>query len=95
MEQQTRPDRFKDRYLAKVDEWSGGCLYCGDPDVVTALPGSGGRLEIPFCRRHVRWALASRREGMGKQSRVLKHLILGWCRLKGGDRELAKEWLGY
>lgn len=95
MRETARPDRFKDRYLAMVDEYAGGCLYCGAGEVVPVLPGTDGKLAIPFCRKHVRWALASRRERMGKQSRVLKKLVLAWCRLKGGDAEFAKRWLGY
>jgi hypothetical protein len=88
------PERIKDRHLAIVAEWRGGCLYCGAEEVVPTLPGSDGKLAIPFCPRHLRWALASRRERMGKQARTLKKLLLAWCRLRGGDPELVKQWLG-
>lgn len=93
MQVEARPDRFKDRDLAVVEEWVSGCIVCGDEEVVAALPGSEGMLTLPLCPRHVRWALASRREGMGKQSRRLRGLLFAWCRLHGDDRELAKAWL--
>ena len=70
-------------------------MYCGDSDVVRALPGSGGELTVPFCRKHVRWAMAARCERMGKQALRLKRLLHAWCRLRGGDRERVREWLGY
>ena len=90
-----RPDRFKDRHLATVDEWRGGCVYCGAPESRQTLPGSNGLVVLPLCSKHVRWAMAARRERMGKQSRTLKRLVLAWCRLKGGDQEAAHEWLGF
>lgn len=94
-EELSAPTRFKDRHLAAVDAWTGGCLYCGASEVVPALPGSEGLLRVPFCGRHVRWALASRRERVGKQARHLKKLVLAWCRLRDGDVEVARQWLGY
>jgi hypothetical protein len=90
-----RPGRFKDRHLAIVDEWQQGCLYCGELPVRGALPGSGGKLQVPFCEKHVRWALASRRERFGKQARNLKQLLYAWVRLHGGDRKQVRGWLGY
>lgn len=93
VELRARPDRFKDRDLAVVEEWVSGCIVCGEDEVAEALPGSEGKLTLPLCARHVRWALASRREGMGKQSRRLRGLLFAWCRLHGDDRETAKAWL--
>jgi hypothetical protein len=95
MSTETRPHRFKDKHLARVDAWTGGCLYCGDPDVYPHLPGSERALTMPLCQRHIRWAMVSRREKIGKQARNLKLLLFAWCRLHGDDREVAKAWLGY
>jgi hypothetical protein len=90
-----RPDRFKDRYLLAVDQWQGGCLYCGDADTRPTLAGSDGRLTMPLCSKHTRWALAARRERVGKQARRLKLMLRAWCRLHGDDPAIADEWLGY
>jgi len=87
--------RLKDRHLCVIDEWTTGCVYCGEEEVAACLPGSGGRLTMPLCRRHVRWAMACRRERVGKQARHLKKLLLAWCRLRGDDLEVAEAWLGY
>lgn len=84
--------RVKDRWVNVVDEWHGGCLWCGSPDA-RVLPGLE-EVGVVFCRRHVRWAMASRREGMGKQSYILRRLLLAWCRRRGGDPEVVKQWLG-
>ena len=92
-EPNTGPPRFKDRFLAVVAEWEGGCLWCGEEETVDALPGSGGALDLPLCAKHVRWAMAARREGIGKQTRILRGLLFAWCRLKGGDRALTSAWL--
>ena len=95
MPTQAQPIRFKDKHLARVEAWEGGCVYCGAGDVVSHLPGSAGALTMPLCPRHVRWAMAARQERIGKQARNLKLLLLAWCRLRGDDREVAKAWLGY
>lgn len=89
------PDRFKDRHLAMVQEWTEGCLLCGASDTVAELPGSHGRFYLPLCQRHLRWALASRRERVGRQARNLKHYLLAYCRIHGGDSAAARQWLGY
>jgi hypothetical protein len=88
-----RPDRFKDRFLEVVDRWQEGCLYCGEPAEVRPLPASHGLVRLPLCDKHVRWAMACRREGAGKQSRHLRGFVLAWVRLKGGDRDAAIVWL--
>lgn len=90
-----RPDRFKDRDLAVVEAWPGGCLYCGCSEVRPFLAQSEGRLTLPLCAKHTRWALAARRERVGKQARRLKLLLLAWCRLRGDDPAVAREWLGF
>lgn len=90
-----RPERFKDRYLDAVDSWRGGCLYCGCEPARATLAGSDGRLTMPLCPKHTRWAMACRRERVGKQARKLKLLLLAWCRLKGDDTGIAREWLGF
>jgi len=87
------PQRFKDRFLAVVAEWEGGCVWCGEQETVDALPGSGGALDLPLCAKHVRWAMAARREAMGKQTRILRGLLFAWCRLEGRDRGAAQAWL--
>lgn len=87
--------RVKDRHLQVVLEWRGGCVYCGAVAVGLSLPGSGGQLTMPLCARHVRWAMAARRERVGKQARNLKKLLLAWARLHGGDREAVARWLEY
>ena len=69
--------RHKDRHLVVVEEWTGGCVYCGAAET-TLLPGLDHFVDIPFCTLHVRWALASRRERVGKQARHLKKLVLAW-----------------
>ena len=89
------PSRFKDRHLAIVQEWRDGCLLCDSQQTVDELPGSDGEFYLPLCARHVRWAMASRRERVGRQARNLKLFLLAWCRLRGGDRQAAKEWLGF
>lgn len=92
---ESQPTRLKDRFLRVVEEWSGGCVYCGEPEVRASLPGSSGNLTMPLCARHTRWAMAARRERMGKQARTLKLLLLAWCRLRGDDPGVARAWLGY
>ena len=89
----SRPDRFKDRFLDRVDRWQDGCLYCGAEAEVRPLPRSHGLVCLPLCDKHVRWAMAARRERFGKQARVLRRYVLAWCRLRGGDREAATKWL--
>lgn len=89
----SRPDRFKDRFLDRVDRWQGGCLYCGAEAEVRPLPRSHGLVFLPLCDKHVRWAMATRDDRFGKQSRVLRGYLLAWCRLKDGDREAALAWL--
>ena len=89
------PNRKKDRWEAIVAEWQGGCIRCGSPETGRALPGSGGRLDLPLCERHLRWALASRRERIGKQAGELARLLLAWCRYRELDRAEARRWLGY
>lgn len=84
------PVRVKDRWVNVVDEWRGGCLWCGASEA-GRLPGL--EVGVVFCPRHVRWAMASRREGMGKQSYILRRLLLAWCRRRGGDPEVVKQWL--
>lgn len=88
-----RPDRYQGRFLEMVDLWQHGCLYCGEPAEVRPLPRSHGRVRLPLCEKHVRWAMATRRERYGKQAHILQGLLLAWCRLKDGDREAAKRWL--
>jgi hypothetical protein len=89
-----RPERFKDRFLDRVDRWQEGCcLYCGAPAEVRPLPRSHGLVHLPLCDKHVRWAMATRRERYGKQARILNKLVLAWVRLRGGDRAAAQEWL--
>lgn len=88
-----RPDRFKDKFLAAVDSWEDGCLYCGAAADVRPLPGSGGSVALPLCDKHVRWAMAARREQIGKQTRTLRGLLLAWVRLRDGDRDTALLWL--
>jgi hypothetical protein len=90
-----RPDRFKDRHLSIVQEWRSGCLLCDEAATVQRLPCSDGSFYLPLCRRHVRWAMASRRERVGRQARHLKLFLLAWCRLRGGDQAAARQWLGY
>jgi hypothetical protein len=85
--------RFKDRFLDRVDRWSEGCLYCGEPADLRPLPGSGKRVQLPLCDKHLRWAMATRRERYGKQAHILRGYVLAWCRLKGGDRDAAVVWL--
>ena len=87
------PGRPKDRFYATVAEWTGGCVKCGQPVAQETLPDSDGRLRMPLCRRHVRWAMASRREGVGKQAGALRRLLLAWCDVHGEDAALAKDWL--
>ena len=72
----TRPERFQDRYFDAVDRWEVGCLYCGAPEARPTLAGSSAQLTMPLCSKHTRWAMAARRERMGKQARVLKLLLL-------------------
>lgn len=86
--------RVKDKFLLAVEQAEGGCLFCGAREVVL-LPGPGARLGPLFCERHVRWALAARRERVGRQARTLKKLLLAWCRLRNGDEQTARKWLGY
>ena len=91
----TRPARYKDRFLDAVERWQEGtCLYCRAATTVRALPRSGGQVCLPLCDKHVRWAMAARRERFGKQSRILRGYLLAWCRLQGGDRDVAIVWLG-
>lgn len=85
--------RLKDRFLATVEGWESGCIHCGLPAPVRTLPRSAELVELPLCAKHVRWAMACRREGMGKQSHHLRGLVLAWVRLKGGDRHAAIVWL--
>lgn len=86
--------RYRDRFLATVDGWkSGTCIHCGAPARIRALPRSAGTVELPLCDKHLRWAMACRREGMGKQLHHLRGLVLAWVRLKGGDRSCAIVWL--
>lgn len=89
------PNRPLDRYTARVAEWRGGCVYCGEPDTGRALPESDDKVFMPLCARHTRWAMASRRERMGKQSGALKRLLLAWCKSRNIDEAPAREWLGY
>lgn len=89
------PRRFKDRHLQVVSEWRGGCLICGSADLSPVLPPALARVGFPLCDRHLRWAMASRRERMGRQARNLKLLLLAWCRLNQQDRQTALDWLGY
>ena len=91
-----RHDRARDRWTALVVEWRGGCLVCDDADNGRCLPGSDGCLRIPLCDRHIRWAMASRRERMGKQAGHLKLLLLAWCHHNHSDDvDVARTWLGY
>jgi hypothetical protein len=85
----------KDRHLRVVGEWQSGCVCCCAEVTASSLPGSDGKLTMPLCPRHVRWAMACRRERVGKQARNLKKLLFAWCRYQGDDREAAKVWLGY
>ncbi len=86
--------RVKDKFLLRVIENTGGCLYCDDPALVP-LEGSGSRLGLLFCEKHVRWAMAARRERYGKQARTLQRLLLAHCRVTGSDPGPVKEWLGF
>jgi hypothetical protein len=92
-------DRPRDRYSGVAADVLNGprlrCLHCGSENVCSSLPGSGGRLRVPLCRKHVRWALASRRERIGKQAGVLKRMLLAWGDATGVDRALVRDWLGY
>jgi hypothetical protein len=90
---ETQSSRFRDRFLAVVDEWDAGCLFCGADTDVRPLPGSAGAVVLPLCHKHVRWAMACRREQHGKQARHLRGLVLAWARLHGGDRDAATVWL--
>lgn len=85
--------RYKDRFLDRVARWEEGCLYCGEPAQVRPLPRSAGLVQLPLCDKHMRWAMAARRERFGKQSYLLRGYVLAWCRLKGCDREAALTWL--
>lgn len=89
---QTSPARPKDKYLIAATEHAGRCLFCGNPDVAP-LEGSGANLGLLFCDRHVRWAMAARRERLGKQARTLRLLLLANCRINGGDATATVEWL--
>lgn len=84
--------RAKDKFLVAAAEHAGRCLFCGNPDVAP-LEGSGARLGLLFCERHVRWAMAARRERIGKQTRTLRLLLLANCRINGGDPNQVKDWL--
>jgi len=88
-----RPDRFQDRFLCIVDDWRAGCLYCGATAALRPLPESGGKVLLPLCDKHLRWAMAARRERFGKQARTLRGLVLAWVRLRGGERDAALVWL--
>lgn len=92
-----RHDRPRDRWTALVTEWYDGCLKCDAPVSDRPLPGSDGQLYLPLCERHIRWAMASRRERLGKQAGYLKKLLLAWCRYRGAptDLDTARDWLGY
>lgn len=91
------PNRQLDRWNALAAEWAGGCLVCGRVETGRPLPGSDGELMLPLCERHVRWAMASRRERMGKQAGNLKKLLLAWSRHRESpDHERrARAWLGF
>lgn len=88
----TQRARAKDKFLVAVAEHAGRCLFCGNPDVAP-LEGSGANLGLLFCDRHVRWAMAARRERIGKQARTLRLLLLANCRVNGGDAALVDLWL--
>lgn len=87
--------RALDMQSALVAQWQGGCLLCDAEDLEEPLPESEGLLRMPLCKRHLRWAMASRRERMGKQSRHLKRLLLAWVKATGQDPAAARRWLGY
>lgn len=89
------PTRSKDRYVVVAREWRSGCLLCEEQDLVTGLPGCTADLGFPLCARHLRWAMASRRERVGHQALRLKRLLLAWCRVRERDGAAAREWLGY
>lgn len=88
------PDRPKDLFSAVVKEWQGGCLLCDAP-VTDRLPSGLMGTGFPLCERHVRWALASRRERMGRQAGRLKWFLLAWCQRERLDPGPVREWLGY
>lgn len=87
--------RALDIQSAIVADWQGGCLLCDEAEVDKPLSESDGMLRLPLCQRHRRWAMASRREKVGKQSRRLKRLLLAWSRAHGQDVDAARRWLGY
>ena len=93
MTAQAHTQRYRDRFLALVAEWETGCLFCHADAEVRPLPGSAGAVLLPLCDKHVRWAMACRREQHGKQARHLRGLALAWVRLRGGDRNAATVWL--
>ena len=88
------PGRPKDKYLAKVVDWRGGCLLCGEV-VAERLPPVMHDVEFPLCDKHVRWALASRRERIGHQAGNLRGFLLAWCRHRNADPAPVRAWLGY
>lgn len=89
------PSRSKDRFVAIVREHRDGCLLCSESEVPEALPASAGRVFLPLCAKHRRWAMASRRERIGRQARRLKHFVLAWADHHNLDRDAARDWLGY
>src|SRR3954469_14579237 len=91
------PNRPRDRWTALVAEWQAGWLLCESPETERSLPGSDGQVHLPLCDRHVRWAMASRRERLGKQAGRLKKLLVAWSHLyEDADHAArARIWLGY
>jgi hypothetical protein len=79
---------------ALVSGWRGGCLLCDAAAVEEPLPESEGLLRMPLCKPHVRWAMASRSERIGRQHRHLELMLLAWVKASGQDPNVARRWLG-
>ena len=88
------PMRRKSTMDVVVWEWQSGCLYCGDPAEIRPLPDECP-LCVPLCPKHRRWAMASRRERIGKQAGKLKLLLIAWSKRAGTDPREVSKWLGY
>lgn len=84
--------RPQDQFTVAVDAWEGGCLYCSASERLCPLPG----LEAsgpPLCPRHLRWAMASRRERHGRQAGRLRRLLRAWSTRYPEGTEEVERWL--
>jgi hypothetical protein len=90
----SRPGRSRplERARAVVEDWRGGCLYCAGPAPLRPLPWQP-TLVVPLCDRHLRWALAARRERWGKEAAKLQRLLSAWVACSGQSQDDVDQWL--